>query len=72
MRLPWTRARVLAVAFRRWTVEHAFRLGKQEAGLMDYEGRNYTGLMRHLTLALVVLGVRRHAHGATAGGKTRR
>jgi SRSO17 transposase len=31
-------ARVLAVAFRRWTVEHGFRLGKQEAGLMDYEG----------------------------------
>jgi SRSO17 transposase len=49
-------ARVLAVAFRRWTVEHAFRLGKQEAGLMDYEGRNYTGLVRHLTLALIVLG----------------
>jgi len=49
-------ARVLAVAFRRWTVEHAFRLGKQEAGLMDYEGRDYTGLRRHLVLALVVLG----------------
>ena len=49
-------ARVLAVAFRRWAVEHAFRLGKQEAGLMDYEGRNYTGLVRHLTLVLVVLG----------------
>jgi SRSO17 transposase len=49
-------ARVLAVAFRRWTVEHAFRLAKQEAGLMDYEGRNYTGLSRHLILALVVLG----------------
>lgn len=49
-------ARVLAVAFRRWTVEYGFRLGKQEAGLMDYEGRNYTGLMRHLTLALIVLG----------------
>ena len=48
--------RVLAVAFRRWTVEHAFRLGKQDAGLMDYEGRNYTGLVRLLTLALVVLG----------------
>ncbi|HEY5990469.1 MAG TPA: IS701 family transposase [Streptosporangiaceae bacterium] len=48
--------RVLAVAFRRWTAEHAFRLGKQEAGLMDYEGRNYTGLLRHLTLALIVLG----------------
>jgi SRSO17 transposase len=40
-------ARVLAVAF---------RLGKQEAGLMDYEGRDYTGLRRHLVLALVVLG----------------
>ena len=48
--------RVLAVALRRWTVEHAFRLGKQEAGLMDYEGRNYTGLLRHLSLALIVLG----------------
>ena len=48
--------RVLAVAFRRAVVEHAFRLGKQEAGLMDYEGRDYTGLTRHLVLALVVLG----------------
>lgn len=49
-------SRVLAVAFRRWTVEQAFRLGKQEAGLLDYEGRNYTGLLRHLTLSLLVLG----------------
>jgi SRSO17 transposase len=49
-------ARVLAVAFRRWTVEHSFRLGKQEAGLMHYEGRDYLGLTRHLVLALVVLG----------------
>jgi SRSO17 transposase len=49
-------ARVLAVAFRRWAVEHCFRLGKQEAGLMHYEGRDYTGLLRHLILALVVLG----------------
>ena len=49
-------SRVLGVAFRRWTVEHAFRLGKQEAGLMHYEGRDYTGLVRHLTLALIVLG----------------
>jgi SRSO17 transposase len=65
-----TRARVLAVAFRRWTVEHAFRLGKQEAGLMDYEGRNYTGLMRHLTLALIVLGfVTTHAQ-RLRGGKS--
>jgi SRSO17 transposase len=49
-------ARVLAAAFRRAVVEHAFRLGKQEAGLMHYEGRDYTGLIRHLILALVVLG----------------
>jgi len=47
---------LLAVAFCRWSVEHGFRLGKQEAGLMHYEGRDYTGLMRHLMLALVVLG----------------
>ena len=49
-------ARVLAVAFRRWTVEHGFRLGKQEAGLLDYEGRDDTGLIRHRILSLVVLG----------------
>ncbi|OWK38721.1 IS701 family transposase [Fimbriiglobus ruber] len=49
-------ARILAVAFRRWTVEHLFRVAKQEVGLMHYEGRDYTGLMRHLTLAVVVLG----------------
>jgi SRSO17 transposase len=49
-------ARLLAVAFRRWTVEQGFRLGKQEAGLLHYEGRDYTGLIRHLVLALVVLG----------------
>jgi SRSO17 transposase len=48
--------RILRVAFRRATIEHAFRLGKQEAGLMHYEGRDYTGLQRHLILALIVLG----------------
>jgi len=49
-------AQLLAVAFCRWNVEYSFRLAKQEAGLMHYEGRDYTGLMRHLMLALVVLG----------------
>ena len=49
-------SRLLAVAFCRWSVEHGFRLAKQEAGLMHYEGRDYTGLLRHLMLALVVLG----------------
>jgi SRSO17 transposase len=48
--------RILRVAFRRATVEQAFRRAKQEAGLMHYEGRQYVGLMRHLIMALVVLG----------------
>lgn len=48
--------RILRVAFRRATIEHTFRLAKQEAGLMHYEGRDYTGLVRHMILALVVLG----------------
>jgi SRSO17 transposase len=48
--------RVLRVAFYRWNVEHVFRLAKSEAGLTHYEGRDYTGLLRHLVLGLVVLG----------------
>jgi SRSO17 transposase len=63
--------RVLAVAFRRWTVKHAFRLGKQEAGLMHYEGRDYTALIRHLILALVVLGFVAAHTERLRGGKTR-
>ena len=48
--------RLLRVAFRRATIEHGFRLGKRQAGLMHYEGRHYGGLIRHLIGALVVLG----------------
>jgi SRSO17 transposase len=48
--------RLLTVAFRRYPVEQSFRLAKQEAGLLDFEGRDFTGLSRHLLLALVVLG----------------
>jgi SRSO17 transposase len=48
--------KILRVAFSRWNVEHVFRLAKQEAGLTHYEGRDYTGLMRHLVLGLIVLG----------------
>lgn len=47
---------VMAVAFRRATVEHAFCVAKNEAGLTHYEGRQYTGLMRHLILVLIVMG----------------
>jgi SRSO17 transposase len=48
--------RLLRVAFLRWNVEHGFRVAKSEIGLGHYEGRNYTGLMRHLMLCLVVMG----------------
>jgi SRSO17 transposase len=48
--------RILRVAFRRATIEHAFRVAKSEAGLTHYEGRQWLGLVRHLVLSLVVLG----------------
>src|SRR5262249_686086 len=48
--------RVLAVAFKRATIEHCFRVAKSEAGLTHYEGRQWVGLVRHLVLTLVVLG----------------
>jgi len=49
--------RVLAVAFCRAPVEHSFRLGKQEAGLMHDAGRQYVGLVRQLILALIVMAL---------------
>jgi SRSO17 transposase len=48
--------RVLAVALRRATIEHSFRVAKSEAGLAHYEGRQWVGLVRHLVLSLIVLG----------------
>lgn len=47
---------LLQVAFRRWTVEHLFRVAKQEVGLTHFEGRHYVGLMRHTIMCLLVLG----------------
>ena len=47
---------VLRVAFRRATIEHRFRLGQQEVGLMHFEGQQFVALQRHLILALIVLG----------------
>jgi SRSO17 transposase len=46
---------LLRAGFRRWNVEHTFRVGKSELGFTHYEGRNYTGLMRHQTLCLLML-----------------
>jgi SRSO17 transposase len=47
--------KLVRVAFCRWNVEHCFRIGKSELGFTHYEGRNYTGLMRHQTLCLLML-----------------
>jgi SRSO17 transposase len=46
---------LMRVAFCRWNVEHIFRVGKSELGFTHYEGRNYTALMRHQTLCLLML-----------------
>jgi SRSO17 transposase len=46
---------LLRVAFRRWPIEHSFRVSKGEMGFRHYEGRSYVGLMRHLVLCLVVM-----------------
>jgi SRSO17 transposase len=46
---------LLQVAFTRWNVEHAFRIIKSEIGFMDYEGRRYEGLLRHLTLCMLIM-----------------
>jgi len=41
---------LVRVAFRRFPVEHVFRIGKDELGLDHYEGRDWTGFYRHLIL----------------------
>jgi len=46
---------LLGVAFRRWCVEHVFRVAKSEIGFDHFEGRSYVGLMRHMTLCQVVM-----------------
>ena len=47
--------RLLRVAFKRWNVEHVFRLAKSEIGFSHFEGRSYVALMRHMILCLVVM-----------------
>lgn len=47
---------LLRVAFRRWHVEHTFRVAKTEIGFSHFEGRSYVGMVRHMILCLVVMG----------------
>jgi SRSO17 transposase len=47
---------VVRVAFRRACVEHSFRVCKSELGFTHFEGRNYTALLRHMSLCLIALG----------------
>lgn len=46
---------LLNVAFRRWGIEHVFRVAKGEIGFDHFEGRSYVGLMRHMALCQVVM-----------------
>ena len=46
---------LLKVAFTRAGVEHVFRLAKSEVGFGHFEGRNYRGMVRHMTLCQLVL-----------------
>jgi SRSO17 transposase len=48
--------KLLRVAFRRWNVEHTFRMAKSEIGFGHFEGRSYVALMRHMILCLMVMG----------------
>lgn len=47
--------KLLQVAFRRWVIEHLFRIAKSEIGFDHYEGRTYVGLIRHMTLCKLTL-----------------
>ena len=46
---------LLKVAFRRWNVEHGFRVAKSELGFGHFEGRTWVGLMRHMVLCLLAM-----------------
>src|SRR5262249_24605351 len=59
---------LVRVAFRRWNVEHTFRVAKGEMGLTHYEGRDYTALMRHQALCLLMLSLgAEHTQGLRGG-----
>jgi hypothetical protein len=45
---------VVRAAFRRSPVEHCFAIQKGELGFGHYEGRNYAGLLGHLTICCLM------------------
>ena len=48
---------LVAVAGRRWSIEHTFKAVKLEVGLDDYEVCSAGGWYRHVTLALWALAL---------------
>jgi SRSO17 transposase len=62
---------LVRVAFRRWNVEHTFRVAKSELGFTHYEGRSYAGLLRHQTLCLLMLTFVAGHTQRLRGGKSR-
>ena len=64
-------ATLLRVALTRHRVERCFQDQKSELGLDHYEGRTYTGLMRHLYLTLVSYLFAVRAVEARRGEKSR-
>jgi SRSO17 transposase len=62
-------ATLVRVAFRRWNVEHAIRVAKGEIGFTHWEGRDYTALMRHQTLCLLMLSFVAEHTERLRGGK---
>jgi len=63
--------RLMRMAFSRWNVEHSIRVAKSEIGVGHYEGRNYTGLMRHLLLCVLVMVFVAQQTQRLRGGKSR-
>jgi SRSO17 transposase len=45
---------ILRAAFRRWPVERSFGIQKGDLAFGHYEGRNYTGLLRHMTICCLL------------------
>ena len=47
-----TLAELARVAGARWSIEETFQTAKGETGLDHYQGRQYTGGYRHITLSM--------------------